>query len=131
MKMDHPFFLKSSSYLILLFLLIVPAVSAESTAITFSELNVDWGTNQEILIYDGMGNFVQTINTTSSIVLDTDNFSSYLFVFRPTQDMWFKNPMNAFELIKMNFGPMISFAVILFAVFGIIAIAYSMFFRRR
>ncbi len=129
--MESSIFIKSSFCLLLIFFLIIPAVSAENTAITFSELNVDWGTNQEILVYDGMGNFIQIINTSSSIVLDTDNFSSYLFVFRPTQDVWFSNPLNAFELIRVNFGPLISFAVVLFAVFGIFAIAYSMFFRRR
>lgn len=129
--MESSIFIKSSFCLLLIFFLIIPAVSAENTAITFSELNVDWGTNQEILVYDGMGNFIQIINTSSSIVLDTDNFSSYLFVFRPTQDVWFENPLNVFELIRVNFGPLISFAVILFAVFGIFGIAYSMFFRRR
>lgn len=129
--MESSIFIKSSFCLLLIFFLIIPAVSAENTAITFSELNVDWGTNQEILVYDGMGNFIQIINTSSSIVLDTDNFSSYLFVFRPTQDVWFENPLNVFELIRVNFGPLISFAVILFAVFGIFAIAYNMFFRRR
>ena len=129
--MNSSIFSKSSFCLVLLFLLIVPAVSAEPTAITFSELNVDWGTNQEILVYDGMGNFIQIINTSSSIVLDTDNYSAYLFVFRPTQDVWFNNPLNVFELIRLNFGPLIAFAVVLFVVVGIIGIAYSMFFRRR
>lgn len=128
--MDSSIFSKSSFCLVLLFLLIVPAVSAEPTAITFSELNVDWGTNQEILVYDGMGNFVQLINTSSSIVLDTDNFSSYLFVFRPTQDVWFNNPMNAFELLRLNFGPLVSFILMVAVVLGLLAVVIGIFWRR-
>ena len=100
-----------------------------AVTITFSELNVDWGTNQEIMVYDGMGQLVQIANTSASIVLD-DNMSSYLFVFRPTQDVWFQNPMNAFELIKLNFGPLVSFVLFIAVVLGLLAVVLGIFWRR-
>lgn len=132
MDSPHPNHTTLSFVLILLIaaaLIPLPA-SAEPTAITFSELNVDFGTNQEILIYNGMGDYVRTINTTDSIVLDTDNFSSYLFVFKPTADVWFDNPMNAFELIKLNFGPLVSFVLMVAVVLGLLAVVIGIFWRR-
>lgn len=124
--MEHTSIFKIFSFLILLSLLALP-VSA--VTITFSELNVDWGTNQEIMVYDGMGQLVQIANTSASIVLD-DNISSYLFVFRPTQDVWFQNPMNAFELIKLNFGPLVSFVLFIAVVLGLLAVVLGIFWRR-
>lgn len=124
--MEHTSIFKIFSFLILLSLLALP-VSA--VTITFSELNVDWGTNQEIMVYDGMGQLVQIVNTSASIVLD-DNMSSYLFVFRPTQDVWFQNPMNAFELIKLNFGPLVSFVLFIAVVLGLLAVVLGIFWRR-
>lgn len=124
--MEHTSIFKIFSFLILLSLLALP-VSA--VTITFSELNVDWGTNQEIMVYDGMGQLVQIANTSASIVLD-DNMSSYLFVFRPTQDVWFQNPMNAFELIKLNFGPLVSFVLFIAVVLGLLAVVLGIFWRR-
>ena len=132
--MDHPKPKPNTHLSFLLILLITAALiplpaSAESTAITFSELNVGFGTNQEILIYNGMGDYVRTINTTDSIVLDTDNFSSYLFVFKPTQDIWFENPLNVFELIRLNFGPLVSFVVAVAVVLGLLAVVLGIFWR--
>ena len=124
--MEHTSIFKIFSFLILLSLLALP-VSA--VTITFSELNVDWGTNQEIMVYDGMGQLVQIANTSASIVLD-DNMSSYLFVFRPTQDVWFQDPMNAFELIKLNFGPLVSFVLFIAVVLGLLAVVLGIFWRR-
>ncbi len=125
---------KTLSFLLILLLaatILIPPVAAENTAITFTSLNYDLATEQEILVYDGTGDYITTINTSGSVVLDTDNYSAYLFVFKPSPNTWFANPTNAFELVKVNFGPLVAYGLFLTVVFGLVAVVYGLFFRRR
>lgn len=102
--------LKATVFLIL-FLGVIPA-AAENVTITFSDLQLIKGT--KIVVYDHLGNYVGEYNTTDTITLDLNDSKGYIFVLKPTEQVWFQNPLNALELFKASIPPMLSY--LLFAV---------------
>jgi hypothetical protein len=94
--------------LLLSFLLVLSLVtSASAITITFSDLNLK--KDVKILVYDAQGNFIGEYNTTDTITL-SDN-TSYIFVFKPTEQVWFSNPLNAIELFKATMPTFLSYAL--------------------
>ena len=103
--------LKAAVFLILFLASTVPA-AAENVTITLSDLQLIKGT--KIVVYDHLGNYVGEYNTTDTITLNLNDSISYIFVFKPTEQVWFQNPLNALELFKASIPPMLSY--LLFAV---------------
>lgn len=94
-----------SSLLLVLLLTTVSPCMAEEVTITFS--TVDFDTNQNILIYDSTNEFVSENTTTDTITLNASR--SYLFIFRPTSQTWFENPLNTINLMIVHLPTFLSY----------------------
>lgn len=117
------------AFLAILFVLIAPA--SAGITLTFSDLNLD--KNQKILIYDplapGGAALIGEYNTTDSVCLT--NGSAYIIAFKPSEQIWFQNPLNAVELLKVSIPMWASFALVMMALFGGFFVFYAIFIRRR
>lgn len=105
---------------LLLFSVVIPAAMAadDDLLITFSDLDFD--KNTQILIYDGTGELVKETNTSGTVVLNSSY--SYLFVFKPSEQVWFQNPLNMLELLKVQMPVYMSYILIFVAVVGVIVV---------
>lgn len=117
--------------LTLLAILSVLIVPASAVTLTFSDL--DLNQNQKILIYDPLAPAGTTLigeyNTTDSVTLD--NGTAYVIAFKPSEQVWFQNPLNAIELLKVSIPVWASFALVIMALFGGFFVFYAIFIRRR
>lgn len=105
-------------------LLIPPAAAADNITISFSDLQL--GRNIDIEVYQPTASgavLVAQTNSTGSLLLDTG--SDYVFIIRPTEDVWFQNPMNALELMKLQMPTMLSYLLWFVAVFGGVYVVYK------
>jgi hypothetical protein len=87
--------------------------------ITFSDL--DFNKNTQILIYDGTGELIRETNTSGTVALNSSY--SYLFVFKPSEQVWFQNPLNTLELFKIQMPVFITYILWVLALVGVIVIA--------
>jgi len=85
-------------------------VEAENVSITFSDLNLQKGT--KILVYNATGHLLGEYNTTDTVILNSTQ--DYIFVLKPSEQVWFQNPLNALELFKVSVPAFLSY--LLFAV---------------
>ena len=104
----------------LIFLALI--LPANAVTITFSDLNIQKGT--KILVYDYKGNFIGEYNTTDTITL---NDSSYVFVLKPLEQSWFSDPWQAIELLKVAAPVMLSYALFVGVIFGLVYILTRVF----
>ncbi len=104
----------------LLFSVVIPAAMAadDDLLITFSDLDFD--KNTQILIYDGTGELVKETNTSGTVALNSSY--SYLFVFKPSEQVWFQNPLNMLELLKVQMPVYMSYILIFVVVVGVIVV---------
>lgn len=112
-----------ASILILIFLA-VPA-AAENVTITLSDLHLIKGT--KIVVYDHTGEYIGEYNTTDTITLNLNNSSSYIFVLKPTEQVWFQNPLNALELFKASVPPLLSYVLFFAVIVGAVYVIYRIF----
>ena len=101
-----------------LILAIISPVSADNVTITFS--TVDFDTNQEILVYNSAGEFIGEYSMDDTFDLNVSY--SYLFIYRPTTQSWFSNPLNSIEFIGIQMPVFLSYLVWVVAIVGIILI---------
>ncbi|ETA67391.1 hypothetical protein MettiDRAFT_0815 [Methanolobus tindarius DSM 2278] len=104
--------------------LLIPSAAADNISISFSDLQL--GRNIDIEVYQptaGGAVLVAQTNSTGSLQLDTS--SDYVFIIRPTEDVWFQNPMNALELMKLQMPTMLSYLLWFVAVFGGVYVVYK------
>ena len=94
-------------FLIICLIGLVSVVNAENVTVTFSDLNLVKGV--KILIYTADGRFIGEYNTTDSVVLNASQ--SYIFVLKPSEQVWFSDPFQAVELLKASFPSMLSYAL--------------------
>lgn len=117
--------------LFLLALLTVSLISPVSAGVTVSFTDLGLEKNTKILIYDPAADpaaaLVGEFNCTESVLLEN---GSYIVAFKPTESVWFQNPLNAIELIKVELPFAITVAVFLFAASGF-ALVFLWLFRRR
>lgn len=115
--------------LAILSVLVVPA--SAGITLTFSDL--DLTQNQKVLIYDPLAPagtaLIGEYNTTDSVILE--NGTAYVIAFKPSEQVWFQNPLNAIELLKVSIPVWASFALVLMALFGGFFVFYAIFIRRR
>ena len=86
---------------------LIANVEAQNITITFSDLNLVKGA--KILVYSANGNLIKELNTTDTIELQANQ--SYIFVLKPSEQVWFSNPFQAIELLKASFPSMLSYAL--------------------
>ena len=60
--------------------LFVPAVSAETVTLTFQDFGIQ---EQELDVFDADGNFLYTVNTSSTISLNSSESARYTLQFKP------------------------------------------------
>ena len=119
--------------LALLAILSVLLVAPASAGVTLTFSDLDLNQNQKILIYDPFAPAGTTLigeyNTTDSVTLE--NGTAYVIAFKPSEQVWFQNPLNAIELLKVSIPVWASFALIIMALFGGFFVFYAIFIRRR
>lgn len=97
-------------------LLIQPACAANMT-ISFSDLQV--GRNLDIQVYKPTGTGATLVAQTNSTgTLELDPSYDYVFVIRPAEDIWFKNPLNSIELMKIQLPVVLSYLLWVLVVAG-------------
>lgn len=130
--MVKPFSVSALSLLFLVLysstLLIAPAAAGNVT-LTFSDLDLDKSTR--ILIYDPAADpsFVGEYNTTDTVHLVGGD--AYILTFKPSEQVWFQNPLNMLELIRISIPVWLSAAMLLFTVLCGLMIFVWVFMRRR
>lgn len=123
MKLIHTVLL----FTLLISVLSVPVMAEDDVLITFSDLDFDKST--EILIYDGTGELVRETNTSGTVSLNQSH--SYLFVFKPSEQIWFSDPFQSLEFLKIQMPTYVSYLVWIVAVLGVAAIIVTVFSGRR
>ncbi len=103
----------------MIFILAV-TVSAQNVTITLSDLNLQKGI--KVVVYDFQGNYIGEFNTTDTVLLNMSKASSYVFVLKPTEQVWFSNPLNALELFKASFPSILSYLLFFAVVIGSVII---------
>ncbi|AIY91118.1 hypothetical protein [Geoglobus acetivorans] len=119
---------KLAKALIILFFVIsaISVASAVNVTVTFSDLNLQKGL--KVLVYDYQGKLIGEFNTTDTLILNTLNATSYIFVLKPTEQSWFSDPFKAVELLKVSAPVVLSYALYGGVVVGL-AYLMSRFFR--
>jgi len=88
-------------------LLVQPAVCADDVTISFSDLNV--GRNLDIEVYQPSSNGSQLVAEVNSTgVLELDSNYDYISIIKPAADIWFINPLNSFELLRISLPTFLS-----------------------
>jgi|Deesub1362A_J573_1020465.scaffolds.fasta_scaffold00609_5 hypothetical protein len=98
------FFFVLTAFSVVVFCSVVDA----KVFIAFSDL--DLTKDVKILVYkvtDKGHKFIGEFNSTDSIKL-RDN-ESYIFVFKPSEQVWFQNPLNAIELFTLTTPSILAF----------------------
>jgi len=113
-------------FLLITVSLVAPAAAGNVT-LTFSDLDLTKAT--KILIYDPTADpsFVGEYNTTDTVHLIGGD--SYILAFKPSEQVWFQNPLNMLELVKISIPVWISASMLLFAVLSCAAL-FVWVFRR-
>jgi hypothetical protein len=62
-------------------------------------------------------------NSTGSLQLDTS--SDYVFIIRPAEDVWFQNPLNALELLKLEMPVFLTYLLWAFVIVGGFYVVYK------
>lgn len=112
-------------FLVLVVTLLAQPVYAENVTVSFSDLQM--GRNLNIQVYQPTvtgAEMIGELNSTGSIVLNTDY--DYMFVIKPTDDVWFQNPMNGLELLKAEMPVYLTYLMYVFVLFG----GFYVVFRR-
>ncbi len=113
----------------LFLVLAAPAASAAgNVTLTFSDLGLI--KSDKILIYDPTADesLVGEYNVTDTVRLVGGD--SYILVFKPSEQVWFQNPLNMLELIKLSIPVWLSAAMLLFTILcGLLIFVWV--FRRR
>ncbi|WP_091937987.1 hypothetical protein [Methanolobus profundi] len=102
--------------------MIIPA-SAENITISFSDLQL--GRNIDIEVYQPTANgskLVGQTNSTGSLQLDTNY--DYVFIIRPAEDIWFQNPLNGLELLKLEMPVLLTWLLWFMVIFGSVYVVY-------
>lgn len=105
-------------------MLIQPA-AAQNITISFSDLQI--GRNLDIQVYQPSGTgatLIAQTNSTGTVVLDSQY--DYVFVIRPAEDIWFQNPLNTIELIKIQLPVALSYLL-----WGIVVVGGAYIVLRR
>jgi len=105
-------------------LLMQPAYAGNVT-ISFTDLQV--GRNLDIQVYQPSASGAQLVaetNSTGTIELDTDY--DYVFVVRPAEDVWFQNPLNAIELLRLEMPVFVTYLLFVVVIVG----GFYVVFRR-
>ena len=114
---------KVSLFLFLIVFGIIASASATNVTVTFSDLNIQKGL--KILVYDFQGNLVGEFNTTDTVILNTFNATSYIFVLKPSEQSWFSDPFQAVELLKVSAPVVLSYLM-----FGIVIVGLAYLLAR-
>ena len=115
-------------FLLLCSALLVAPVAAGNVTLTFSDLGLTRA--EKIVIYDPTATdpYVGEYNTTDTVHLNGGD--SYILTFKPSEQVWFQNPLNMLELIRVSIPVWLSAAMLLFTILcGLLIFAWV--FRRR
>lgn len=115
-------------FLLLCSALLVAPVAAGNVTLTFSDLGLTRA--EKIVIYDPTADspFIGEFNTTDTVHLNGGD--SYIVTFKPSEQVWFQNPLNMLELIRVSIPVWLSAAMLLFTILcGLLIFAWV--FRRR
>ena len=100
---------KTSIFLFLIITAFTATAGAVNVTVTFSDLNLQKGL--KVLVYDYQGKLIGEFNTTDTLILNTLNATSYIFVLKPTEQSWFSDPFQAVELLKVSAPVVLSYAL--------------------
>ena len=100
---------KTSIFLFLIVTAFTATAGAVNVTVTFSDLNLQKGL--KVLVYDYQGKLIGEFNTTDTLILNTLNATSYIFVLKPTEQSWFSDPFQAVELLKVSAPVVLSYAL--------------------
>ncbi|WOF16819.1 hypothetical protein F1737_09010 [Methanoplanus sp. FWC-SCC4] len=121
--------MKSTSSILLLTLLfsmiLCPAAMAAEDDIKITFTDLDFNKNTEIIVYDGTGELIKETNTSGTISLNSSY--SYLFVFKPSEQTWFQNPLNSLEFLSVQMPTYIAYALWFAVILGSIVIVGRIF----
>ncbi len=101
-------------FLFLLVLILISTVPANAVTITFGDLNIQKGV--KILIYNSTGGLIGEYNTTDTVSLNSSG--SYIFILKPSEQVWFTNPLNALELFKTLTPAVLSYLLFAMVIIG-------------
>ncbi|WP_456478196.1 hypothetical protein [Geoglobus ahangari] len=108
---------KASIFLFLIVTAFTATAGAVNVTVTFSDLNLQKGL--KVLVYDYQGKLIGEFNTTDTLILNTLNATSYIFVLKPTEQSWFSDPFKAVELLKVSAPVVLSYALFGVVIFGL------------
>jgi|Deesub1362B_J571_1020462.scaffolds.fasta_scaffold30512_2 hypothetical protein len=99
------FFIIAVSLSLTVFCFLVDSVQAHNVSVTFSDLNLQKGI--KILVYNNTGDLIGEFNTTDTVELDANQ--SYIFILKPTEQVWFSDPLNALQLFIATTPKMLAY----------------------
>jgi hypothetical protein len=98
----------TSLFILLAVTLLIQPVYAENITISFSDLNL--GRNIDIEVYQPTGSGAKLVaHTNSTGTIELNPAYDYVFVIRPAEDVWFQNPLNTIELMKIQLPVALSY----------------------
>lgn len=117
--------MKSIPFLIfLLSFVTITTAHAQDITISLSDLNLQKGI--KILVYDYQGKFVGEFNSTDTIMLNSSNATSYIFVLKPSEQSWFSDPLYALELLKASAPTILSYLLFGGVIFALVYLIASL-----
>lgn len=112
----------------LLFSLASPVfASPGNVSIQMSDINA-FNPNLKIDVFSGTGAFIGEFNSTDLIELN--NTTDYVFMFKPSPSSWFNDPLNALNLLKAGMPTMFSYLLFGVVVFAFLVVLIAIVRRR-
>jgi hypothetical protein len=102
--------------LILITAILIPGAMATGDFVTITFSDLDFDKNAELLIYDSTGELISQNTTSDTIELNSS--LSYMVVFKPSEQVWFQNPLNGLELLKIQMPILLTYLLFVLVIAG-------------
>lgn len=110
--------------LVILSSCIIPASASENVTINFADMELSKDT--KIIIHSPTNtndSYIGEYNATDEVTLDANH--DYVFTFKPSEQTWFNNPLNAIELLKKEMPTAMSYLLFIMVIVGCFAVVFK------